>query len=267
MSSVDAHAWSGHEGREGDEHMSHPYSVRIFTPTEEVPFAGHPTIGTAYIIREQLLQQGIRSVDALTLSLQVGQIEVEFTQAPSLVVWMEQGEPTFGSTFAPQELADVLRIDVSLIDERFPIQEVSTGLAALIVPIKSLAAIKACNVNLEKYNKLIARTEAKQLHLFCPEPYEQGHQLNTRNFGPYYGSDEDAATGSANGALAAYLVQHQYFGSDESETEEIDIEVEQGYEMGRPSVIALRAAKSEGRMSVHIGGKVVPVGKGELYLD
>ena len=103
------------------------------------------------------------------------------------------------------------------------------------------------------------KTQAKTILIFCPETYDKNHHLNVRFFADYYGVPEDPATGSANGCLAAYLVKHEYFGR-----KQIDISVEQGYEMGRESILFLRAEEKEGKFFTTIGGKVILVAEGML---
>ncbi len=150
-----------------DEKNNGGYDVRIFTPKEEVPFAGHPTLGTAYIIHSKILQ-GL-SNDVI-LNLKVGKIPVAFTQDG--YCWMKQIQPTFGQQHKPAILASILGIDVSEIDEHFPIQEVSTGLPFFIVPLKTLTTLKRVKVDKERYFDLIKDTVAKGILVFCPEAHE-----------------------------------------------------------------------------------------------
>ncbi len=145
------------------------------------------------------------------------------------------------------------------IDLRFPIQEVSTGLSFFIVPLKDIAALKKAKTNTEKYFGLIKHTEAKGILVFCPEAHEAGNDISVRVFVDYYGIPEDPATGSANGCLAGYLTRHRYFGQDG-----INIRAEQGYEIGRPSLILLRAEKRGDGIEVFVGGSAVIVARGEL---
>jgi len=230
------------------------YDVRIFTPKEEVPFAGHPTLGTAHLIRSEILQG---KVDKVVLNLKVGQIPVTFDCDNRGE--MQQIQPVFGKVHDSQALAEVLGLDISNIDARFPIQEVSTGLPFFIVPLKNIAALKKAKTNTEKYFGLIEHTEAKGILIFCPETHEVGNDISVRVFVDYYGVPEDPATGSANGCLAGYLAQHRYFGQDD-----INIRAEQGYEIGRPSLILLRAKKRGDGIEVFVGGKAVIVARGEF---
>jgi len=222
---------------------------------------------------------------------------------------MKQIQPVFGKVHDPQALAEVLGLNISNIDGRFPIQEVSTGLPFFIVPLRDIAtlkkakanpekyfsliehteakgilvfgrfpiqevstglpffivplrdiaALKKAKANPEKYFSLIEHTEAKGILVFCPETHEQGNDISVRVFVDYYGVPEDPATGSANGCLAGYLAKHRYFGQDK-----INLRAEQGYEIGRPSLILLRAEKQAEGIDVYVGGKAVIVARGDL---
>lgn len=237
-----------------DKRVNGGFDVRIFTPKEEVPFAGHPTIGTAHIIRSEILQGNAESV---VLNLKVGQIPVTFSVDG--YSWMRQIEPIFGQQHKLEVLADVLGLDSAEIDERFPIEEVSTGLPFFIVPLKNIAALKKARVDREKYFNLIKNTMAKGILVFCPEAHEPQNDISVRVFVDYYGVPEDPATGSGNGCLAGYLAKHHYFGP-----ENIDIRSEQGYEIGRPSLLLLKTEQRGKNINIFVGGKSVIVAQGEF---
>ena len=230
------------------------FDVRIFTPKEEVPFAGHPTIGTAHIIHSKIIQGKYNDV---ILNLKVGQIPVVFGQDG--FCWMKQIQPIFGQQHIPDILANILGLDVSEIDERFPIQEVSTGLPFFIVPLKNMATLKKANVDKGKYFDLIKDTVAKGILVFCPEAHDPQNNISVRVFVDYYGVPEDPATGSGNGCLAGYLVKYRYFGKDS-----INIRSEQGYEIGRPSLLLLKAEQSSEYINISVGGKSVIVAQGKF---
>ena len=238
--------------------VNNGYNVRIFTPEREVPFAGHPTLGTAHVIQKEVIKN---PVDTVILNLKVGQIPVKLNYKDGRIerLTMKQMEPVFGRIFYREQISKILNIDASEIDNRFPVQEVSTGLPFIIVPLKSLNAIKMAKIEKEKYFELIKNTEAKAIFIFCPETYKKKNHLNVRMFAPYYGIDEDPATGSANGCLAGYLVKHGYFGKDN-----INVRVEQGYEIGRPSLLFLKAKRDGDKIEIHVGGKVIEVARGVL---
>ncbi len=241
-----------------DEEKEGGYDVRIFTPEEEVPFAGHPTLGTAYVIQSEIVR---RPIETIILNLKVGRIPVTLNYIGEHidVLWMKQMEPNFGQIFDPEPISQVLSLEKKEIDHRFPIQEVSTGLPFIIVELKTLHSLKKAKVATEKYFELIKDTQAKAVLIFCPETYNKLNDLNVRVFADYYGVPEDPATGSANGCLAGYLVKYRYYGKDR-----IDIRVEQGYEIGRPSLLFLRAEDKEGKIDVSVGGKTVMIAKGEF---
>jgi trans-2,3-dihydro-3-hydroxyanthranilate isomerase len=232
------------------------YDVRIFTPGEEVPFAGHPTVGTAWVIRNLL---ALDKPQRICLNLKVGQIPVAF-DAGSGVTWMTTRQPEFGDTLSPAPLAEVLGLDPEDIDTRFPIQVVSTGLPAMLVPVKTLRAIQDIRVRIDRLQELASTCEAgKTVLVFTAQTLSDDHQLHVRVFAPLVGVPEDPATGSANSCLAGYLARHRYFGTDS-----VDVKVEQGYEMGRPSRLYLRAHPDGGKIVVQVGGKVQLAAKGEL---
>ena len=233
------------------------YTVRIFTPEIELPFAGHPALGTAYVIQREIIKSNIKT---LLLNLKIGQIPIlfKYKSGEAEEIWMEQNVPAFGQFFDPELITNTLYLREEDIDIRFPIQEVSTGLPFIIVPLKTLDALKRARVEREKFFDLVENTNAKSILIFCPEARKKGNHLSVRVFTEVPGF-EDPATGSGNGCLASYLVHHQYFGKSS-----VDIRVEQGYEIGRPSLLLLRSEEKEGQISVSVGGKAYIVAKGEL---
>jgi len=241
-----------------DKMKDNGYKVRIFTPEREVPFAGHPVIGTAYVIQREVVKKPIKKVK---LNLEAGQVPVaiKYRDGDADRVWMKQPEPVFGDTFDIKQVAEVLNLGPGAIDERFPVQNVSTGLPFIIVPLKMLNDVRAARIDRDKYYSLIRGISAKAIFIFSPGTYEKGNDLNARMFADYYGIPEDPATGSANGCLAGYLTKYRYFGDDK-----VNVRVEQGYEIGRPSLLYLRAEDTDGNIEIHVGGKVVMVAKGEF---
>lgn len=241
-----------------DEKREGGYDVRIFTPATELPFAGHPTLGTAYIIKHYLEGQDTGDV---VLNLKVGQIRVTFEKSKGQeVLWMEQRPPAFGATFSPDDFSRVLQLDRSDIDDRYPVQEVSTGLPFIIAPLKTLDAVKRSKSELARLKELIGERDVGIL-VFAPHTYSRENDLNVRVFVELYGVAEDPATGSANGCLAGYLSRYRYFGG-----EKVDIRVEQGYEVGRPSILLLKAEGGGDAIKVRVGGKVIPIATGRLAL-
>lgn len=234
------------------------YDVRIFTPEQELPFAGHPTLGTAYVLQQEIIQQ---LAETIVLNLKIGQIPVTLHYSDKSVdwLWMQQKPPTFAQIFAAEAIAQVLNLDLDELDSRFPIQEVSTGVPFIIVPLKTQSALKQIKVNKDRYFELISNSQAKSILVFCPETYNVDNNLSVRVFADYFGVPEDSATGSANGCLAGYLVEYLYFGEAK-----INLRVEQGYEIGRPSLLLLKAQRNQAEIEVFVGGKVIMVAKGEF---
>jgi len=221
------------------------FDVRIFTPNTELPFAGHPTLGTAYLIRNEILKADISE---LTLNLGVGNIPVTFSEDD--VSWMKQKSPTFGSTVSMEAIADELGLQASDIDGHFPVLPVSTGLEFLMVPVNSYHALKTARVT--------NGTLADGYFVFCKGGYNDRQGIQARMFASALGVTEDPATGSANGCLASYLVEYEYLGSNE-----VEVVVGQGYEIDRPSQLYLRASKLDAVYDIRVGGKVRVVAEGK----
>jgi trans-2,3-dihydro-3-hydroxyanthranilate isomerase len=238
-----------------------PFRVRIFTPRLELPFAGHPTIGTAFVIQQYILR---KKVAKLILDLKIGPIEVtpeyEAVGDGIKLLWMKQNEPKFSRNAVAVDLVSkMLGLSKMDLDPRFPIEQVSTGVPFLIVPLKSMKALRKCEIDREKYFALIRKLKAKSVLVFAPGSHGTSSKLSVRMFSDYFGVPEDPATGSANGCLAGYLSRHKYFESDR-----IDIQVDQGYEIARPSTLYLRTSPAKKTVNISVGGHVVPVAEGSL---
>lgn len=231
-----------------DKQADGGFAVRIFTPGGEVPFAGHPSLGTAFVL-SQILKKA--ESQETKLNLQVGQIPV--TQQGDLW-WMTPKAPQFGRTYVAEEFAPILSLDKKDFDPKFPIQIVSTGLPFVMVPLKNLDAVKRIRVQ-----KDLLLPGAGEILVFAPETHSADCQLNVRVFVPRMNIPEDPATGSANSCLAGYLSRHRYFG-----TPQVDIQVEQGLEIERPSRLHLKSTQAGGTSVIQIGGKVQLVAKGTL---
>ena len=234
------------------------YDVRVFTPGYELPFAGHPTLGTAYVIQTQIIGKPVQKV---ALNMKVGQIPVTFSYrdgAPD-VLWMRQKNPTFGRTFNRERIAKVLGLKASDIDPKFPVRLVSTGLPFVIVPLIGLKTIKGIKLDQTGLARLFKEADTTVILLFSPETYSRENDLNVRVLGLPDIIPEDPATGSGNGCLAAYLIKERYLRRDS-----IDIRVEQGYEINRRSLLLLRAHENSKGIEVDVGGRVQFVASGEF---
>lgn len=236
-----------------DKQENGGYEVRIFTPDVEVPFAGHPTLGTAYIIN-RIMENGAAS--KVVLNLPVGQIPVVFNGD---TLTMFQNEPSFGMKIDQLEfVAKVLNIHVEDIRTDFPIQLLSTGLPSIIVPLKTIDAVQRCIIDHVQFKRFLETYYDCNLLVFSEEENRDRNCLRVRVFLNDTGFYEDPATGSANGNLAGYLLKYRFFDKDK-----IDVRVNQGYEMGRPSNVNIAAKLTNGTYEIQIGGKVQLVAKGD----
>lgn len=234
------------------------WPVRIFTPTVELPFSGHPTVGAAYVIQRELLRE---PVDTLVVDLPGGRVPVALTRRDGEVerLTMRQQDATFGQTLSAGEVAAVLGLEAADVDERYPVEEASTGLGYVMVPLRTLAALRRARPAEDRCAALVRPLAAKAFTLFCPETVSPERQLHVRVFASHWGVAEDPGTGTANGALGGYLARHRYFGSAA-----VDVTVEQGHGLGRPSLLHVRARPRGDAIEVHVGGPVVMVARGTL---
>ena len=246
--------------------------VRIFTVQEELPFAGHPTLGTAFALRGQT---GAREVK---LNLNVGTVPVRFEDGakddgvkkdsgqtsgrPSLgqpaFAEMTQVDPVFGAAHSREAVAQATGLRIEDFDDSVPIQTVSTGLPYTVTPLKSLAVIQNLHLDMNRATEFLAKTDAKFFYFVTRETVDREARLHARML--FY-NGEDPATGSAAGCTAAWMVAHGVAKPDEQ------VLIEQGLEMKRPSRIFVRAARDNNRVvNVRVGGNAVEVLRGEVFL-
>ena len=225
------------------------YRVRIFTPARELPFAGHPTLGTAFV----LVSEGrVASPASQEVAGGVFRIDVDVEKA---FAWMEQLPPEFGAVLTdPQRVARAAGLDPGDLHPELPVQVVFTGLRQLIVPARSEGAVSRAAPDPRILAPLVEEAEADGFYLFA----STSEGARARFFGPGVGVDEDAATGSAAGPLGAYLAHHGLARGS--------LLIRQGEEMGRPSELHLHVEGDGGSWSVRVGGGVRMVGKGEFEL-
>lgn len=227
------------------------WAVRIFTPGQEIPFAGHPTLGTADVIARHLAPE----VDRLVLALDVGPIPVARVGAQWV---MDHNRPTLGPTVTDRARAAAL-VGLSADDlaPRLPVQTASTGLPCWVLPLKDQAALDRCRIDHPRYESWLADQAPGNLAAFVVGSPVPGAALALRVFVDDPGFYEDPATGSAAGALAGYLVEHRVLGSSS-----LDVVASQGDQMGRPSRLGLKAWRDGDRIRIQVAGSVVPVAAG-----
>ncbi|HBP90248.1 MAG: PhzF family phenazine biosynthesis protein [Nitrospira sp.] len=242
--------------------------VRIFTPLQEIPFAGHPVLGTFYVLgslKHLALQEPVTKVFyectlglyALDLIVLNGQIEQVIMSQPS-----PQFIDVIKEVEAVYDIAKALGIHRSLIANTiFPIEVVSTGLPVLIVPIRSLTAAKAMEVDHSAVLEICARFGANGIMIFTTMTVEESATVHTRMFADPIGIPEDPATGSASGALGAYLVKNGVVEIGPT----TEVVMEQGYEIDRPSRILVQIFSDDDVIKeIKVGGQVVMVAEGKM---
>lgn len=245
------------------------FKVRIFTPGRELPFAGHPLVGSGYVIVAERMKTWRGELTPVTLETGVGPILVEVETASDSAghTTMTQPLPVVRGTFADVgRLADALSLDASDIDASHPVEAIYNGITVLVVPVRSRAAVERIKIDPRALSDISRASGSQTVLAFTRETLHPASQVHCRVFAPAAGVMEDAATGSANGPLGHYLVRHKLV-----EVEGVTrIISEQGYEMNRPSNLHIEVRVDAGSgdvTSVRVGGGVVITARGELYLS
>jgi len=244
------------------------FKVRIFTPASELAFAGHPVVGTHWVLAHLGRVELQEPVTRVHFELGVGVLPADLHVSGGQVerVVMTQGRPTFHAVLeSVAELAAGLGLPPDAITETgLPVQVVSTGLPQMMVPIRSLAEVQRLNpgqLDTAAINRACRIINAEEcVMVFCTETERPEATVHVRLFAPMMGVPEDPATGSANGALGAYLVHHRVVPITEPTTHILS---EQGAEMLRPSTLYIQVDSDGDEVTaVRVGGQVVPVAEG-----
>jgi trans-2,3-dihydro-3-hydroxyanthranilate isomerase len=233
------------------------YTVRVFTPVREIAFTGHPILGTAWVVRHHLAHKPDTQV---SLNLQIGQVVVTFEQSAGReIAWFRA--PTMSLSKGPDlaSLATALGLSTDDIVTTSPIQVISASTSAIIVPLTGLEALSRGRLDLDRFARLQAAGFPPLVYLFCEETRHPENDLSARFFFEAQEVREDPATGNGAAFLGAYMLEHQVHG-----TSELDLRIEQGYEIQRPSLIRLRAQLQDNDYEVTIGGEVLPTAQGEM---
>jgi trans-2,3-dihydro-3-hydroxyanthranilate isomerase len=227
------------------------YAMRIFTPGQELPFAGHPTLGTAFV----LVGEGRVSTPA-TQVIAAGEIPVEVDVASS-IAWMTQLPAEFGPIFPDRDLiARAIGLTTADLDPGRPVQTVSTGLPTTIVPVRDLDILRRATRNEHLVGEAVKASGGQDLYLFAPT----AEGVTARMFDSEFGIGEDPATGSAAGPLGAYLAEYGDLGTTRP------VSIRQGEQVGRPSELHVEARREDGSWRVRVGGGVHIVGRGAFEL-
>jgi trans-2,3-dihydro-3-hydroxyanthranilate isomerase len=247
------------ERRAADVERREGVRVRIFTAQEELNFAGHPTLGTASVLRANA-PDVVRN-DTVTLALNAGAVPVRFDadgQSSGIRFGeMTQLDPEFGEELDADEVARLCGLNAGHLDPTLPPQVVSTGTAFAIVALKSHEALGALSVNQQQSSAWLRPRGARWFYVLAPT----GNETPAWRARMQFNGGEDPATGSAAGCAISYLVKHGAVPSDKR------VHLRQGVEMGRPSELYLSAHVDSAKVSeVRVGGSTVPVAKGTLFL-
>ena len=244
--------------RDAETERQRGVRVRIFTVQEELPFAGHPTLGTAFALR------GESGAKEITLDLNVGKVPVRFedTAAQAAFGEMTQVDPKFGMQHDREAVARATGLRVDDFDPSLPIETVSTGVPFTVTPLKSLAVIQKLRVDAYRVAEYLEKTGGKFLYFVARDTVDPGARLHARMI--FY-NGEDPATGSAAGCAAAWMVAHGVAEPDQR------VLIEQGIEMQRPSRIFVRASRQNNLhdnriVNVRVGGNAIEVMRGEVFL-
>ncbi len=239
--------------------------VRIFTPGGELPFAGHPTVGTAFVLgaigqikisKEEtniIFEEGVGDVPVKIFSRNNKPIFAQLTAAKL---------PEFFSAPGGDEIAHFLSLASNDLDKNFPIQVVSCGVPFLFAAVTSRAALKHIRINIEKMETALRSCKAKDVFIFTTDAEQTDSQFRARMFAPLLGIPEDPATGSAAASFAGYLAEKNPLNDGV-----VKWKIEQGFEMGRPSLLFVEADKQNGEtQAIRVGGNVVMISEGEMEI-
>ena len=246
------------------ENPRHTRRVRIFTPGGEIPFAGHPTVGTAHVLA---------AIGEISLTGPETRIVLEENVGPvPVVIRARDGKPDFAQLSVAQlpkvstppvsrdMLASILSLDSGdLLDGDYAPQGVSCGLPFLLVPLRDRKAVARSRLRLDLWEQVLAGTEHEMVMVFAADAERPGSDIRARMYGPSVNVAEDPATGSAGACLAGYLAART------PRDGTLRWVVEQGFEMGRPSILHIEADKDGAKITaVRVGGQTVLVSKGQL---
>jgi trans-2,3-dihydro-3-hydroxyanthranilate isomerase len=244
----------------------HDYRVRIFTPDQELPMAGHPTVGTSFVLaREHLVRRDAEEV-TITLEEGVGPIPVRivYREGEPVFAEMTQPLPTFGPRLADRSLAAaMLSLAETDLEPDLPLEVVSCGVPFLYVPLRSLDAARRARPRADLIERAAADGVPPEVFVFTREVVHDGSTVHSRMFAPGLGITEDPATGGASGPLGCYLVRYGLVAADGT----AEMVSEQGIEMGRPSFIFIGIERQGDTIrAVRVGGQSHYMGEGFIEI-
>ena len=238
--------------------------VRIFTPALEVPFAGHPNIGTAFVLASSGMIGDLHESTEIIFEEIAGLVPIFLRKIDDGSIWCELQAPeklSIGEKVSVEDLASAISLKLGdIITDTHPPQQASVGLPFVIAELKDRQALEQASVNIEGFKKLASQYNTRFTHIYVRSNGEV--DLRTRMFGPFDGMTEDPATGSANCALGGLLTHY-----NDSDAVEFEWDILQGVEMGRPSYLKARTQKKGGEVTAtFIGGNSVMVSEGIIFV-
>jgi trans-2,3-dihydro-3-hydroxyanthranilate isomerase len=246
------------------QNAAHDYWVRFFTPAVELPMAGHPTVGTAFVLAHEGMLHLVEPETTITFEEGVGVVLVtlQAREGHLHLIQMRQPLPTFGPLFADREaIAQMLSLDPALLDATLPLEVVSCGVPFLFVPVRNLEAMRAIRFRLDVWEQVLRDFAAPHVFVFTQEVLLPNSTVHSRMFAPAMGIAEDPATGAASGPLGCYLVRR---GLVQPGSQMVS---EQGFELGRPSLVQVKIEQDGQHITgVSIGGQCYFMGKGCIML-
>jgi len=241
------------------------FRLRIFTPAAELPMAGHPTVGSAYMLARLGALGRVENAKTIVFEENVGPIAVTIhadERGDPVEVWMHQPIPQFLNIIEDRsKIAEILSLSAADLYRDAPVQVLSSGEPFMFVLVNSLDTIQRIRLRFDKWAEALAGTNAENIFVTSTETVYDSSTVHSRMFAPALGIHEDPATGAASGPLGAYLLRYDLVQAGEMVSE-------QGFEIGRPSFIRIRARQTESTFSeVSVGGKCAYVGYGTLVIN
>ena len=243
----------------------HTRHVRIFTPAREIPFAGHPNVGTAFVLASAGELGEIKSSLTVTFEEEAGLVSVTILESDGKIESCELTAPqslSFGKTLPVELVAAAISVDPKeVVTKTHGPQVASVGLPFIFVELRDRSVLERARINMSGFEALTAQDVISDVYLYILA--SDGFDIRARMFAPLSGVPEDPATGSANCTLAGLLAHY-----NQDRNGSFSWRIAQGVEMGRPSTLIARAEKKDGVVQItRIGGATILVSEGTIYLD
>lgn len=235
------------------------FELEIFTPSQEIAFAGHPILGAAKVLVDQYYSGHGKSI---VINLKNEQVSISFDGDESRMgnIWFSSPKITVGSIISKDDISSILNVDKEIFRDDLPIQEISAFTSALILPFSSGKQLKQFCIEDKVFEELDANNLPNLLYCFTDDTLESCNDYQVRFFFNSHGVREDPATGNGAAFFGAYLDEHNQIDNNNI------IKIEQGHNLGRPSLISIKVSNSDVNSNVSVGGHVIMNVKGEIIL-